>query len=305
MFRDREYSSGLASLALPITLQYLVSASLNLLGGLMIGQLGETAVAAVGLANQVTFLLTLMLFGISSGTAIFSAQLWGARDVANIRRVLGLSLTMAIAGATAFAAAAILFPSTVLSLYTHDPAVVALGSSYLRIMRGLPGYGSNSARIGSAQHRRRPHAPRRQPDRPEFEHRPAMCHFGHLGLPEWASTVRVGALLARILECGLLVWLTYRRRHPAAAPAEMPSYDCARSYGPVPGLAWIAGEMPVAGITIYNAVKARRHRGNRCRNISRHCREPGLVIFFGIRRHGHPLGNQICAEGAYAIGAGR
>lgn len=264
MFRDREYLSGLFSLALPMTLQYFVSASLNMLGGLMIGQLGEAALAAVGLANQVTFLLTLMLFGISSGTAVFTAQLWGAQDVSNIRRVLGLSLALAVTGALGFGTAAVLFPGAVLSLYSRDPAVVALGSSYLRIM-GLSYLGmaitySFASVLRCTGNVRLPLVV-------------SLCAlslntvisylliFGHLGLPALGiNGAAIGTVLARLLECGLLVWLAYRFGTAAAGSArELFSGDrpFART---VLGRAFpvILGEMLWSvGITLYNAIYAR------------------------------------------------
>ena len=51
-------------MALPIALQQFIMSSLNMVGVVMIGQLGAVPVAAVGLANQIFFLLNLMLFGI-------------------------------------------------------------------------------------------------------------------------------------------------------------------------------------------------------------------------------------------------
>ena len=62
----------------------------------MIGQLGETAIAAVALSNQIFFLLMLLLFGISSGTAVFTAQFWGKGDRMGIHRALGIALTSGI-----------------------------------------------------------------------------------------------------------------------------------------------------------------------------------------------------------------
>lgn len=42
-------------------------------------------IAAVGLGNQIFFLLNMVLFGISSGAAIFVAQYWGKKDIPGIR----------------------------------------------------------------------------------------------------------------------------------------------------------------------------------------------------------------------------
>ncbi len=69
MFKDRTYYTDLFRIALPIIAQNFISSSLNVIDVAMIGQLGEVAVAAVGLANQIFFLLILMLFGTYSGWA--------------------------------------------------------------------------------------------------------------------------------------------------------------------------------------------------------------------------------------------
>ena len=132
--RDREFLRSMLALALPVAFQQLITASLNMIDVLMVGQRGETAVAALGLANQIFFLLILFLFGITSGMSIFTAQFWGKGDVENIRKVLGLCLAIAILVAAVFTAAALLIPQTLMSFYTEDQAVIRLGSDYLRIV---------------------------------------------------------------------------------------------------------------------------------------------------------------------------
>ena len=122
------------ALALPVAFQQLITASLNMIDVLMVGQLGETSVAALGLANQIFFLLILFLFGVTSGMAIFTAQYWGKGDVENIRKVLGICLMIAVFVATSFTLAAMLMPQTLMHIYTEDQAVIELGSSYLRIV---------------------------------------------------------------------------------------------------------------------------------------------------------------------------
>jgi putative MATE family efflux protein len=101
---------------------------------LMVGQLGETAVAALGLANQIFFLLILFLFGVTSGMSIFTAQFWGKGDTEQIHHVLGICLVIAVSVAALFSLAAALIPERLLGFYTEDPAVIKLGSDYLRIV---------------------------------------------------------------------------------------------------------------------------------------------------------------------------
>ncbi|NLG87973.1 MAG: MATE family efflux transporter [Clostridiaceae bacterium] len=131
---DFAFYKNLFRIAAPIALQNLIMSSLNFVDTVMIGQLGETNIAAVALANQIFFLIALFMFGVCSGTSVFVAQFWGKKDVTNIRKVLGLSLLCSVV-ITFFATLIILiFPEFVLSLFTKDTEVIRIGSSYLRIV---------------------------------------------------------------------------------------------------------------------------------------------------------------------------
>lgn len=132
--KDRTFIRELLVIAIPISFQQLINASLNMIDVIMVGQLGETAIAALGLSNQVFFVLILILFGATSGMAIFTAQFWGKQEIEPIRKVLGMSLIISITVALLFSLAAILMPETLLGFYTKDTEVIRLGSSYLRIV---------------------------------------------------------------------------------------------------------------------------------------------------------------------------
>src|SRR5512134_3227506 len=95
-FRDKAFFRTMLVIALPIAFQQLIFAILNMIDVLMVSQLGETSVAALGLANQIFFLLILFLFGVTSGMAIFTAQFWGKGDTERIRHVLGICLMIAV-----------------------------------------------------------------------------------------------------------------------------------------------------------------------------------------------------------------
>lgn len=132
--KDSSFIRTMLSIAIPVAFQQLISALLNMVDVLMVGQLGETAIAALGLANQVFFLFILFLFGVTSGMAIFTAQYWGKGDVASIRLVLGISLTISVLVSGLFTVAALVFPETIMGFYTEDREVIELGASYLRIV---------------------------------------------------------------------------------------------------------------------------------------------------------------------------
>ncbi len=100
----------------------------------MVGQLGEASIAALGLSNQVFFVLILLLFGTTSGMAIFTAQFWGKQEIEPIRKVLGMSIIVTSLFALIFTLAAVFIPRTVLGFYTNDKEVIDIGVQYLRIV---------------------------------------------------------------------------------------------------------------------------------------------------------------------------
>lgn len=132
--KDKKFYSTMIGIAIPIALQNLISSSLNMVDTVMIGRLGEKEIAAVGLANQVFFLFILLLFGINSGCAIFTAQFWGKRDILSIRKVLGIALLSGTIISLFFSSAAFFIPQVLLRFFTQDKAVILLGSEYLKIV---------------------------------------------------------------------------------------------------------------------------------------------------------------------------
>lgn len=131
--KNKDFYRLLLTLMLPITLQNLISSSLNLVDNVMIGSLGENAIAAVGLANKTFFLLSLVLFGINSGCSIFIAQFWGKKEIDPIKYVLGIALKVGMISSFIFFIVSFFFPAQVMRLLTQDATVVDLGVSYLKI----------------------------------------------------------------------------------------------------------------------------------------------------------------------------
>ncbi len=130
----KTFLSSAFRLTMPMVIQNLFLSSLSFLDVVMVGQLGEKEIAAVGLANQVFFLINLFYFGVSSGSAIFVSQYWGAKNTDGVRRVMGFSLTFSAVVASLFCLVAMAFPASVMHIFTHDPQVVEHGVSYLRII---------------------------------------------------------------------------------------------------------------------------------------------------------------------------
>ncbi len=133
MLHDKVFWKTMISLAVPIILQQLLTSCLAIVDNVMVGQLGDIAVAAVGQSAQVAQLINLFFVGICSGGAVFAAQYWGAKNHEGIRRTYGLVMLLCGGMALLFAVLVCAFPKQVLSLYTNSPAIIELGAQYLRI----------------------------------------------------------------------------------------------------------------------------------------------------------------------------
>jgi putative MATE family efflux protein len=134
LFNDRQFYRSLFAIALPIMFQNFINSAVNVLDTIMIGRLGTVEIAAVGLGNQVFFLYNLALFGLCSGASIFTAQFWGKRDIAGIRKNTGFCLILALAGAGLVTLAVSLAPERIIGVYSRDSAVIAAGAEYLRVL---------------------------------------------------------------------------------------------------------------------------------------------------------------------------
>lgn len=121
-------------LMIPMALKELISSLVNLVDTIMVGQLGETSIAAVGIGNQVYFLYTVFLFGMSCGAGVFASQFWGTQDVKGMRKILGLNLLLSFLLSCLFVLAASIFPVQIFEAFKAEPAVIAEGVGYLRIV---------------------------------------------------------------------------------------------------------------------------------------------------------------------------
>ena len=122
----------LAIVAIPVMIQNLVQSGVGFLDTLMIGQLGETEVAAVGGANQYFFFIQIAFFGLNSGSSIFLAQFYGAKNTKGMRKVLSLASSLAILMGALGGIIVTAFPSFLMKLFSSDPQVIWAGSVYLR-----------------------------------------------------------------------------------------------------------------------------------------------------------------------------
>ena len=230
IFEDRKFIRKVVSIAIPIAIQALLNTTLNLVDNVMIGALGESSIAAVGLANKVFFVFTLLLFGIVSGSSILTAQYWGKKDVKNIRRVLGLSLIIGLSGAVLFMLAGLFIPKLVMRIFTPSEGTISIGASYLVIVAiSYPLTAITNCYISLLRATNKVKAP-------VFISVIAILVnvvlnytliFGNFGAPRLGvQGAAIATVIARVVECISILSVVYISKGPAAAKIkELFSFD--------------------------------------------------------------------------------
>ena len=128
---DKNFLRCMLPLALPIALQNLLMCSFRIVDTLMIGQLGDVAIAAVGLAGQVSFLVELIAFGFAAGASVFIAQYHGAGNRDGILRSFGATFLYCMPVGLLVTAATFCFPGKVMAVLTNEPEMIEAGAAYL------------------------------------------------------------------------------------------------------------------------------------------------------------------------------
>ena len=132
--KNKEFYKTIAAITIPIALQNIISYSVNLMDTVMLGRLGEVALSATSLANQIFFMFTLLIFGIGGGAVVLCSQYWGSKNILNIQKITTIVLKIAFTISLIFALVLLIFPREVMTVFTSDKEVIKAGTSYLRVL---------------------------------------------------------------------------------------------------------------------------------------------------------------------------
>lgn len=125
---------SLCKIAVPVTLQSMLQASFSIVDQIMIGQLGETNISAVGLGSNFSLIFSVVIGAIGAVAGILIAQFMGAEDKKEAWCSFDVSLICGIMISALFLLAAGAFPLQILGLYTEDMSIINTGAVYFRIV---------------------------------------------------------------------------------------------------------------------------------------------------------------------------
>ncbi|MDM0603921.1 MATE family efflux transporter [Clostridium perfringens] len=132
--RDKRFYRLLFSIALPIAVQNLITFMVSMVDTLMVGALGEIQLSAVSIANNLFFVLTILMFGLAGGSNIMISQYWGKGNVKTIHKILAIMYRVCLLITGIFIFIALFLPKYFMGIFTTDKTVIDFGASYLRIV---------------------------------------------------------------------------------------------------------------------------------------------------------------------------
>jgi len=121
-------------LAWPVIMENLLQTLLGVVDMMMVSHLGASAVAGVGAANQVIWVLGASFSAVMVGTTVLVAHAIGAGDRAQANRVVKQSVLLALLIAAVLGTLGHLYAEEIIFLMGAEPDVAAAGGTYLRII---------------------------------------------------------------------------------------------------------------------------------------------------------------------------
>lgn len=122
------------SLALPVVLSSLLQRSVGIVDIFLVGGLGASAIAAVGIAQVLVFMVMSVSWGINVGVTVLVSQLWGAGRKADAAKASYQAIVLAIAAAGVIMMLGLAFGARSASLLGADQSVQEILADYTRII---------------------------------------------------------------------------------------------------------------------------------------------------------------------------
>lgn len=129
--KEKSFYKSLVFLAIPIALSNLITFLITFTDSVMIGALGDGAVAGAYVGGTVATILQMLISGVESGITVTSAQLWGKGDVNSIKKSVGTGSIVIIVIGLLVTVSSLVFSRQIASLFLSGDNI-GMGAKYLK-----------------------------------------------------------------------------------------------------------------------------------------------------------------------------
>jgi multidrug resistance protein, MATE family len=134
---QQEIRRDVLRLALPAMGEQMLSMMVGIVDTFLVGHLGSSPLAAVGLANQWVFMATTLFGAIATGSTALIARFIGAKDPKLADQVLRQSMLLAAGIGLVATLLGVLFARPAVTLLGAQDDVIQLSTDYLRVVSGI------------------------------------------------------------------------------------------------------------------------------------------------------------------------
>ena len=135
---DSSTKKVIFKLAWPVIAEHSLATITHIVDMMMVGRLGASAVAAIGLTMQPVFFSTALASALGVGTTALVSRFTGSNENNKAASVLQQSVLLSIIFSLVFAAIFYFFAPALLIFMGGEAEVIRLGTGYLRVM--TPGF---------------------------------------------------------------------------------------------------------------------------------------------------------------------
>ena len=135
---DKELYLKMLKIAIPISLQSLITVGINLMDTIMLSKMGDAQISASSLAGQFINLFMICCMGIGMGASVLTSRFWGMQDKTSLKKTITIMLRFVVIFSSIFTAITIISPEWIMRIYSDETPIITHGITYLKWM--IPTY---------------------------------------------------------------------------------------------------------------------------------------------------------------------
>ncbi len=135
---DKELYLKMLKIAIPISLQSLITVGINLMDTIMLSKMGDAQISASSLAGQFINLFMICCMGIGMGASVLTSRFWGMQDKTSLKKTITIMLRFVVIFSSIFTAVTIISPEWIMRIYSDETPIITHGITYLKWM--IPTY---------------------------------------------------------------------------------------------------------------------------------------------------------------------
>ena len=224
---DKAFYRMVLLIVVPIIIQNGITNFVNMLDNIMVGQVGTEQMSGVAIVNQFMAVFNICIFGGVSSAGIFTAQYYGQKSHEGVRNTFRFKFIICIIMTVIAIAVLFIAGDGLIMLYLHEGSqggdiarTLEYGREYLRvIIFGIVPYAVSQAYASTLRETGETVLPMKAGIIAVMVNLLGnfLLIFGKFGFPALGAVgAAVATDIARIVECLILVFWTYRHRkeHP-------------------------------------------------------------------------------------------